>query len=480
MKDQAGMMIKESLERAVEIARELERRKSTNRLLDYKPYDYQIKFHNSNATQRLLMAGNRVGKSLSGAMEMAIHLTGKYPDWWEGRKFGRPIRAWAGGVSNETTRDVCQKELVGQPDDPSAKGTGSVPLDDIGETVRKAGVPNAMNSLVVRHITGGWSRLGFKAYEMGREKWMGEQVDVIWLDEEPPASIYSQALTRTADKGGSVYMTFTPEQGMTQIIAQFINDIKKGQELIQAGWDDAPHMTTEVRNQILQALPPHERKMREKGIPQLGSGLVFPIVEEEILCDPIDIPNHWPRLCGIDFGWDHPTACVWIAWDRDVDTVYVYDSYSMRQETIPIHASAINARGKWISVIWPQDGRQADKGSGKNLTEQYKKEGVNMCHDWFTNPPQQGMKDGTGGNSVEAGIMEMLTRMQTKRLKIFKNQSKMLEELRMYHRKDGKIVPINDDLISAMRYCIMSLRKTRVKDYEPIQQYTDSEFNVFA
>ena len=480
MKDQAGMMIKESLERAVEIARELERRKSTNRLLDYKPYDYQIKFHNSNATQRLLMAGNRVGKSLSGAMEMAIHLTGKYPDWWEGRKFGRPIRAWAGGVSNETTRDVCQKELVGQPDDPSAKGTGSVPLDDIGETVRKAGVPNAINSLVVRHITGGWSRLGFKAYEMGREKWMGEQVDVIWLDEEPPASIYSQALTRTADKGGSVYMTFTPEQGMTQIIAQFINDIKKGQELIQAGWDDAPHMTTEVRNQILQALPPHERKMREKGIPQLGSGLVFPIVEEEILCDPIDIPTHWPRICGIDFGWDHPTACVWIAWDRDVDTVYVYDSYSMRQETVPVHASAINARGKWIPVIWPQDGRQADKGSGKNLTEQYKKEGVNMCHDWFTNPPQQGMKDGTGGNSVEAGIMEMLTRMQTKRLKIFKNQSKMLEELRMYHRKDGKIVPINDDLISAMRYCIMSLRKTRIKDYEPTQQYTDSEFNVFA
>ena len=480
MRDQAGMMIKESLERAVEIARELERRKSTNRLLDYKPYDYQIKFHNSNATQRLLMAGNRVGKSLSGAMEMAIHLTGKYPDWWEGRKFGRPIRAWAGGVSNETTRDVCQKELVGQPDDPSAKGTGSVPLDDIGETVRKAGVPNAMNSLVVRHITGGWSRLGFKAYEMGREKWMGEQVDVIWLDEEPPASIYSQALTRTADKGGSVYMTFTPEQGMTQIIAQFINDIKKGQELIQAGWDDAPHMTKLVRDQILQALPPHERKMREKGIPQLGSGLVFPIVEEEILCDPIEIPTHWPRLCGIDFGWDHPTACVWIAWDRDVDTVYVYDSYSMRQETVPVHASAINARGKWIPVIWPQDGRQADKGSGKNLTEQYKKEGVNMCHDWFTNPPQQGMKDGTGGNSVEAGIMEMLTRMQTKRLKIFKNQSKMLEELRMYHRKDGKIVPINDDLISAMRYCIMSLRKTRIKDYEPTQQYTDSEFNVFA
>ena len=220
--------------------------------------------------------------------------------------------------------------------------------------------------------------------------------------------------------------------------------------------------------------------MREKGIPQLGSGSVFPIIEEDILSDPVDIPAHWPRLCGIDFGWDHPTACCWIAWDRDSDTVYVYDSYSMRQETVPIHASAIKARGKWIPVIWPQDGRQADKGSGKNLTEQYKKEGVNMCIDWFTNPPQQGMKDGTGGNSVEAGIMEMLTRMQTKRLKIFRNQSTLLEELRMYHRKDGKIVPRYDDLISAMRYCVMSLRKTRIKNFEPMQKFTDSEFNVFA
>ena len=212
---------------------------------------------------------------------MAYHVTGRYPTWWEGKRFNRPIRAWAGGVSNETTRDVCQKELVGQPDDPSAKGTGSIPLQYIVDTIRKAGVPNGLNSIVVKHISGGNSRLGFKAYEMGKEKWMGESVDVIWLDEEPPPSIYSQSLTRTADKGGIVYMTFTPESGMTETVAQFINQLKDGQALFTAGWDDAPHMTKEVRDQILQALPPHERKMREKGIPQLGSGLVFPVAEED-------------------------------------------------------------------------------------------------------------------------------------------------------------------------------------------------------
>ena len=472
-------MDNETLAQAIKIAKELERRKATNRIDDYDPYDYQKKFHNTLAQQRLLMAGNRVGKSFCGAMEVAYHATGKYPSWWAGKRFNRPVRCWAGGVSNETTRDVCQKELVGQPDDPTAKGTGSIPLDDIGTTVRKAGVPNAINSVVIKHKTGGYSRVGFKAYEMGKEKWMGESVDVIWLDEEPPQGIYSQALTRTADKGGIVFMTFTPEQGMTETVAQFINNIKEGQALIQATWDDAPHMTGSIRKQILEALPPHERKMREKGIPVLGSGLVFPLPEEDLLCDPIDIPDHWPRLCGIDFGWDHPTAVTWIAWDRDSDVVYVYDSYSLRQETVPVHSSAINARGKWIPVIWPMDGRQADKGSGKNLTEQYRKESVNMLREHFSNPPSQGMKEGTGGNSVEAGIQQMLTRFQTKRLKIFKNQGKLLEELRMYHRKDGKIVPIHDDVISALRYCVMSLRKARVKNYQPLQLRSDSEFNLF-
>jgi len=468
-----------NLARAVEIAKELEFRQKTNLMNSYNPYEYQKKFHGSLASQRLLMAGNRVGKSFSGAMEMAYHCTGLYPEWWTGKKFYRPVRCWVGGVSNETTRDVCQKELCGQPDDPSAKGMGSIPLKLIGETVRKPGVPNAFNSVVIKHTSGGYSRIGFKAYEMGKEKWMGESLDVIWLDEEPPQSIYSQALTRTADKGGIVYMTFTPEQGMTETVAQFVNNLKTGQELIQATWDDAPHMTKDIRNQILSALPPHERKMREMGIPQLGSGLVFPIAEDDIVCEHFEIPDYFPRICAIDFGWDHPTACVWVAWDRDSDIVYVYDSYAMRQETVPVHASAIKSRGFWIPVVYPMDGRQADKGSGKSLAVQYREEGVNLLREHFTNPPQTGMKEGSGGNSVEAGVMEMLTRFQTKRLKIFENQGKLMEELRMYHRKEGKIVPMNDDVISALRYAVMSLRKARVRNTEPMQLESDSAFNLF-
>jgi hypothetical protein len=126
------------------------------------------------------------------------------------------------------------------------------------------------------------------------------------------------------------------------------------------------------------------------------------------------------------------------------------------------------------------DGRQADKGSGKSLTEQYRAEGVFMTREHFTNPPQQGQKENSGGISVEAGVQEMYTRLQTNRLKIFSNQGKLLEELRMYHRKDGKIVAKHDDVISALRYAVMSARKARVKNYEPTQLASDSDFNVFA
>ena len=80
------------------------------------------------------MAANRIGKSYCGSMELSYHLTGLYPDWWEGRMYKQPIIAWAGGVSNETTRDIVQFELLGSPDDPEAFGSGTIPKNLIIKT----------------------------------------------------------------------------------------------------------------------------------------------------------------------------------------------------------------------------------------------------------------------------------------------------------------------------------------------------------
>jgi len=160
--------------------------------------------------------------------------------------------------------------------------------------------------------------------------------------------------------------------------------------------------------------------------------------------------------------------------------------HSASQEVPAVHAAAINARPKWIPVIWPRDGRQADKGSGTPLADQYRTLGVNMIKGdgrtwggWFTNPPTPGQKEGSGGVSLESGIMDLLERMKTGRLKIFSTQSGIFEELRMYHRKDGRIVPFKDDLISAMRYAVMSLRHARVHEVSRKQMQADSEFSIF-
>jgi hypothetical protein len=68
-----------------------------------------------------------------------------------------------------------------------------------------------------------------------------------------------------------------------------------------------------------------------------------------------------------------------------------------------------------------------------------------------------------GGNGVEAGILEMLERMQTGRFKVFRNLSDWFEEYRLYHRKDGLIVKLIDDLMSATRYAVMMKRFAEVE-----------------
>ena len=447
------------LEQALKLAEQIHEKKESNRLSYYEPYEYQKNFHDARdeqgtlARQRLLMAANKTGKTFCGAAEMAYHLTGIYPSWWKGYRFHGPIKAWAAGNTTANTRDIVQAELFGEPGDDEDFGHGAIPRDKIVKWDRQPGIPNAISAVTIKHASGRNSKVYLKSYEQGKQAWMGKAIDVIWMDEEPPQDIYSQALRASLKGGGLTFMTFTPESGMTNVVAQFMNDLKPHQQLYNATWDDAPHLDDEVKEEILAALPPHERDMRSKGIPVLGSGLVFPVDENQIKRSAFAIPEHWSKVCALDFGYDHPTAAVWIAHDRDKDVAYVYDVYRKSAETPIVHSAAIRARGDWIPVIWPHDGAQHDKGSGKPLAEIYRKQGVNMMPKHFENPE--------GGQGVEPGLMEMLQRFQTQRLLVFDHLGEFFEEMRMYHRKDGKVVKERDDIMSACRYAVMSLRYAR-------------------
>ncbi|MEO1419450.1 MAG: terminase [Pseudomonadota bacterium] len=224
---------------------------------------------------------------------------------------------------------------------------------------------------------------------------------------------------------------------------------------VQATWDDVPHLSDQDKRDLWNSFPVHEREARAKGVPMLGSGRIFPVDEGAITCPPVAVPPHWVQIVGIDFGWDHPFAAARMAWDRDADVVYVTHEYRQREATPPIHAAAIRAWGDWLPVAWPHDAHQHDKGSGISLRDQYQSHGLKMLHEQASHE--------AGGNSVEAGITDMLERMETGRWQVFETCRSWLEELRMYHRKDGKIVKLRDDLISASRYALMMKRFAKKK-----------------
>lgn len=418
-----------------------------------------MEFHAKGADyrERLFRAGNQLGKTWSSAYEIAIHLTGLYPDWWTGKRWNRGVCGWAIGQSMQSTRDTMQRLLLGRPGE---WGTGTIPADKIiGEPRRASGVADCVDCVFVRHISGSYSRLYFKSCEQGREKLQGETLDFAALDEEPPEDIYIEVLTRTNATKGIVWITFTPLLGMSNVVSRFLLETSPDRADINMTIDDVEHYSDEDRARIIASYPAHERDARARGMPIMGSGLIFPVIEEDITCEPFQIPDLWPVICALDFGWDHPTAAVWLAWDRDNDVVYLYDSIRMRESLPRDIAPLILQRGAWVPCAWPHDGLQHDKGSGIQLAEQYRQAGVNMLHE-MAQFPETGDENGhkVSRTSVEAGVLEMLNRMQSGRWKVFNNQLDWLSERQLYHRKDGKIVKERDDSISASRYGMMMLR----------------------
>lgn len=428
--------------------------KEVNQCFFYAPYQKQKDFHAQGLSysERCLGAGNQLGKTYCGSMEASFHATGLYPDWWEGQRFSQPTVGWVCGVSGESIRDTTQKLLVGRIQSAEKKGTGAIPYDHLIDYKKAMGVPDLLDHIKIKHVSGGTSLIFFKSYEKGREKFQGETIDWIWFDEEPPQDVYTEGLTRTnnGQAGQFSFMTFTPLKGMTEVVMQFYQEPHKGQSLTMMTIEDVDHYTREEKDAIIASYPEHEREARAKGIPILGSGRIYPVSESQIVCDSFDIPRWWPRIRGLDFGFDHPQAIVDCAYDPEDDVFYVRACAKESGMTSSQFSLIINKSNSWIPVSWPHDGLNHEKGSGKQLKEYYIESDVNMLDDRATFE--------SGSNHVEPGIADILDRMRTGRFKVFSTCNKWLEEFRLYHRKDGKIVKQNDDLLDSTRYALMMIR----------------------
>lgn len=451
----------------------------TDQLQDYRPFPKQLDFHLRGKAfrNRMLRAGNQLGKTFSAAAEAAYHLTGEYPSWWQGKRFDRPIVLWASGVTGEATRDNAQRNLIGPP---KQLGTGLIPKRCITPLYGRAkGTSDLYDYIMIRHKSGGLSMLKFRYYAQGREAWQGPPVDLVWFDEEPPMDIYEEGLARTIAVHGISMMTFTPLLGYTDVVNLYLKDpdpehsgrcetLMTVEDALECG-----HFTKQQYDEEIARWPKHQQRARLMGEPAIGVGQIYPYDPETLKVEPFAIPPEWPVIGGIDLAGGsshpkaHPTAAVKLAWDRDNDCVYMVKEYrkkGMRPPEVWIH---LRYWGRDLRWAWPKDAAFEEKGSGDQLIALYRNEGMKALpiHAQYPKRTRKHRNNDPYRNSpasivsVERGIADISTRMETDRFKVFENCPMFFGEMQQYHRdEDGKIVKILDDLLDATRYGIMMLR----------------------
>lgn len=453
----------QKIERIMLLEEKQRRLKARSAIIDYSNlYGWQRRFNAATAEYHscMLMAGNQVGKSRTGCIIDAFHLTGEYPEGWEGHRFTKPTVCWLLGYSGEKTRDLLQAKLFGRLNGQQFEG-GYIPADKIIDYKSMQGTTGAAREVRVKHVSGGYSVCQFWSYSQGQHALMGDVVDWYHIDEEPrDKAIYPQVLTRTINgdqgRGGRGILTFTPENGRTELVVQFMDKPGSSDYLQRATWDDAPHLSVETKERLLEQYPAWQRDMRSKGEPLLGAGLIFDMDDALIKCPSFECPDHWYRINGMDFGWDHPQAHVQLWEDRDSDIVYVAHAWKASRKK-PYEAwQQVKAWAKDVPTAWPHDGLQHEKGSGEEQKELYAAEGWTMLEERATWP--------SGGNSVETGLVEMYRAFEDGKLKVFSHLTDVFSEKLNYHRdENGKIVKIGDDLLSAIRYAWMMRRFAKQK-----------------
>lgn len=462
----------------LQLHEERERRSKSRKLFTYYPdtgplrrdrYVKHLDFFAAGAKyrERLMLAANRVGKTEGvGGYELALHLTGLYPNWWKGRRFKHPVEAWAAGDTSKTVRDIIQFKLLGPT---QARGTGLIPADRIERITPRMGLADAADTIYVKHESGGMSAVVLKSYDQRRESFQGTEKDVIWLDEEPPLDIYTECLVRTMDtsglglRNGMLMLTFTPLMGMSETVMQFLpgGEIKARAEgskyVVMATWDDAPHLTKEAKDELWKSIPPFQRDARSKGIPQLGAGAIYPVPESDIVVPDFQVPDHWPRIYGMDVGWNR-TSAGFLAHDRESDVVYRYSEHYRGEAEPAVHAQAVKSRGLWIPGRMDPAARSRSQIDGRMLMQQYL---------------DLGLKLEDAVNGVESGIYAVWQRMSSGRFKVFESCNAWRQEFRLYRRDvKGRIVKEMDHAMDDMRYGVAGLDGAKVKPANESKQKT--------
>jgi len=441
-------------------------------------YHKHWEFFKAGATHRfrVLGGGNGSGKSFSVSTELTYHMTGEYPEGWEGYRFKKAIKVWVICESGSLWRDSMQQALLGSAGEEF--GTGLIRKELLHDTKSMPGVPGAIGQIMTKNKNGGVSSVTVKTFEMGRNQFQAANLDLLIFDEEPPDDIYSECVMRTRGvKGvrepGRVMMAFTPLKGLSEVVLRYLPNGRfpvngthpehPDRYAISISWDDAPHLSEEDKATMMAEMPPNERDARTKGIPALGSGRIYPIAEDDIKVKPFEIPDYFPRAYGLDFGWNN-TAALWMAQDPVSQVKYIYAEYKKGQVPDSQHVFAIQSRGSWMSgAADPSGGGRRD--DGKMRIDYYRSLGLDLH---------------PGHNGLIAGIAQVYTEFEAGTLKVFSNLHQFFDEFRVYRydSKDPNKPARNQDdhLLDTLRYLLSIFEMIAVSHYDIDNQ---DEYNEY-
>jgi phage terminase large subunit-like protein len=464
---------------------EREYRLRYRRLDFYKPNRAQLRFHNTIADERMLRAGNQLGKTHSVGAELAMHACQIYFDgtdgWWKGRKFltkphiERPFDfiGWAGSTTSLATRDGIQAKLLGDIRSQGGLGSGLIPLDSIvARPTMARGITDLVDTVTIRREDGGTAIIRQKTAEQERRAWQGESVDVTWLDEDfGTDEVYGEVQARSVATRGIIMVSMTPMLGLSPIRKRFKEKLPGTAEILMT-IDDAlvsngGHIPDEDIERLKSKFKASELQTRLYGADMMGAGAVFETPVEFIKkqFDPREFPSGWRWLWALDFrhsgnaSGGHPFAAVLGCHSAsDGDVIYIVDAFRMHGYP-EMHAARIKSNRDYARapVGWPHDGgRGASLVAGGTIAQEYKKAGLHMLSEHATFPG--------GGFNFEAGITEMENRFATGRLVVRSNLAEFFDEYQGYHRVNGAVHKVDDDLLSATRVLCMAIRFAQTKD----------------
>lgn len=441
-----------------------------NQLRYFRPFEHQKTFFTTGTDRRGILAANRIGKTVSTCFETAYHLTGDYPEWWQGRRYDKPITAMVAGEGWSQVALVLQNELLGTPDVKlrDQLGTGAIPRDRIVVDTMRSDGANAIG-VEIRHRSGGKSYLLFANYTQEVRQLQGFKLNLAVFDEQPPDDFFSEIVTRTATTQGQVLCSFTPLKGLNGLVSKFWNR-EEGYDYVRVAWDDVPEydpwgepfLLMETRRQLERDYLPHEREARMQGKPIMGKGAVFQIrswpTYKPSEIDFRSLPNI-QRIIALDLGLvNDKTVITLMYWDPYERSAWLHKQIVVQgvEEAVPTQYINHLLRPEVFGtpIVLPPDASTPGRYtmSSTSIRELFESYELNVYQKPIMNPPDS---EGRVTNHKSYGINQMRQMLEVGSLMVNENCQDFLREAQNYYVDQQGRFSDPDDCIDSARYAIL-------------------------